>query len=184
MYSSIKLLRIKNCGRHVVVCPGLILRGSKYIELGDLCYFGPRCRIEAYDEYKGVHYEPKIEIGRDVRVNSTCHIGAINKIVIGEQCLLGSNVMIHDHSHGRNTFDESSIHPSERNLYSKGAIIIGKRCWLCENVVVLANVTIGDCCVIGANSVVTKDIPSYSVAVGNPAKVVRQIKKYSENDDR
>mgnify|MGYP002627281243 CR=1 FL=1 len=102
-------------------------------------------------------------------------IGAINKIVIGDECLLGSHVMIIDHSHGKNEFEEMKIHPSSRDLFSKGEIVIGEKCWLCENVVILPGVHIGECCVIAANSVVTKDIPAYSVAAGNPARVVKSI---------
>ena len=55
-----------------------------------------------------------------------------------------------------------------------GPIIIGEGCWIGQNVIVLPNVNIGDKCVIGANSVVTNDIPSYSIAVGMPAKVIKR----------
>ena len=111
-----------------------------------------------------------------MKINSTCHIGSINSVVIGNYCLFGSHVLIIDHSHGNSAESEINLHPSNRNLYSKGPISIGDRCWLAENVVVLPNVNIGEGCIIGANSVVTHDIPAFSVAVGNPAKVVKIIK--------
>lgn len=162
-------------GRGVVCAFGATIMNPRYMEIGDMCYFGPGCRIEAWDRYRNRRFSPHIVIGRDVRVNSTCHIGAIRRVEIGDECLLGSHVMIIDHAHGRGTPEELLIHPSERDLYSKGEIVIGKRCWICENAVILPGVHIGDGCVIGAGAVVTKDIPAHSVAAGNPAKVVRRI---------
>ena len=160
-------------GNDVTVMPKLRVRNPKYIVVGDSCYFGRNCRIEAWDKYLDDDFTPKIIFGKDVRINSTCHIGCINKIEIGDQTLLGSHVMIIDHSHGRNNADELALHPSERRLYSKGEVRIGKRCWICENAVILPGVHIGDETTIAANAVVTKDIPSRCVAAGNPAKVVK-----------
>lgn len=175
IYTKLKTNGIKKIGNKVIVVPPLTLLGKDKITIGNSCYFGPGCRIEAWKKYNEKSYDPIIEIGEDVRINSTCHIGAINKVIIGKQTLLGSHVMIVDHSHGNNSIEEMSIHPSERDLYSKGPIIIGERCWICENVTILPNVTIGDECVIGANSVVTKDLPNRCVIAGNPAKIVRRI---------
>ena len=174
LYADIKLNKARK-GKRVVACRKLNVRNPEYFAIGDYCYFGSDCRIEAWNKYNDRNYNPEIIIGRDVRINSTCHIGAINKIVIGDECLLGSHVMIIDHSHGKNEFEEMKIHPSSRDLFSKGEIVIGEKCWLCENVVILPGVHIGECCVIAANSVVTKDIPAYSVAAGNPARVVKSI---------
>ena len=179
IYAKFKFRDSKK-GTHVIACRKLNILNSKYITIGNNCYFGPDCRIEAWDQYNNDVFSPQIIFGEDVRINSTCHIGAINKIVIGDQCLFGSHVMIIDHSHGRNTIEELELHPSNRNLYSKGEIIIGKRCWICENAVILPNVHIGDGCIIGANSVVTKNIPANSVVGGNPARVLKTISKNPE----
>lgn len=162
-------------GSDCIFQDGLIMKGQEYIEIGSNCYFGRECRIEAWDSYNNLKFSPKIIIGDRVKINSTCHIGSINMIMIGNDCLFGSHVLLIDHSHGRNSKDEIDMHPSDRDLYSKGAIIIDEKCWVAENVVILPNVHIGKCSVIGANSVVTKDIPAYSVAVGNPARIVKQI---------
>lgn len=167
--------KFKNFGQGSLFSGDLNILNGKYITIGDKCYIGPESRIEAWDKYNNIKFNPEIIIGNDVRINSRCHIGAINKIIVGNQCLIGSNVMIIDHSHGRNTPKELDLHPGDRDLYSKGPIIIGEKTWLCENVVVLPNVKIGKCCVIGANAVVTKNIPDYSIAVGNPAKIVKKI---------
>ena len=147
----------------------------QYISIGSNVQIGPRCRIEAWNHYNEMNFDPSIILGEDVRIHSSCHIGSINSVVIGDNCLLGSNVLIIDHAHGANKPEEMNIHPSERNLYSKGSVVIGRNCWICENAVILPGVTVGNYCVIGANSVVTKDVPSYSVAVGNPAIVKKNI---------
>ena len=179
IYAKWKYRRAQT-GKKITASLKLSLRNPQYFSIGDYCYFGPNCRIEAWDYYKDKHYTPQILIGKDVRINSTCHIGAINKIRIGNSCLLGSHVMIIDHSHGKSTWEDIEKHPSERDLYSKGEVVIGDRCWLGENVCILPGVHIGVGCIIGANAVVTKDIPDYSVAAGNPAKVVKTIQNEKE----
>jgi acetyltransferase-like isoleucine patch superfamily enzyme len=65
--------------------------------------------------------------------------------------------------------------PTERKVISKGAVIIGENVWIGDKVTILPGVEIGNGVVIGANSVVTKDIPSYCVVGGNPAKVIKQL---------
>ena len=169
-------LRGAQLGNNVCAQTKLKVINPKYMKIGNDCYFGSDCRLEAWDRYLNDHFTPELVLGDDVRINSTCHIGCINKVVIGAQTLLGSHVVIIDHAHGRNTFDELNLHPSERNLFSKGEIIIGERCWLCENAVILPGVHIGDGAIIAANAVVTKDVPERCVVAGNPAKVVKEIK--------
>lgn len=162
-------------GKGVRAEPKLYVRTPKCIQIGDNCFFGHDCRIEAWNKYLDDTFTPSIEIGNEVKINSTCHIGCINKVVIGAQTLLGSHVLIIDHSHGRNSLNELSMHPSDRKLFSKGEIIIGKRCWICENAVILPGVHVGDETTIAANAVVTKDVPARCVVAGNPAKIVKQL---------
>ena len=170
------LSKVGSVGENVQVDLPIYFRTPQVIEIGSGCYFGPGCRIEAWDNYNGVLYKPKIYIGNNVKINSTCHIGAINKITICDNVLLGSHVMIIDHAHGESTILNANIHPSERVLYSKGEIFIGEYCWIAENVVILPNVNVGKGTIVGANSVVTKDLPEYCVAAGNPARVVKYLK--------
>ena len=94
-------------------------------------------------------------------------------IFIGNNVLIGSDVLIIDNDHVVNPESETM---NNFCPYKFGTIKIGNNTWIAEKAVILRNVTIGDYCIIGAGSVVTKDIPSYSIAVGNPAKV---IKKYN-----
>ena len=173
-------LRLKYFGKSVTIVPKINIFNPQYISIGNYCYFGPDCRVEAWDFYEGESFHPEITFGKNVRINSSCHIGAINRVEIGDDCLLGSHVMIIDHSHGKNEWDEVNIHPSKRKLYSKGSVIIGSRCWIGENVTILPGVHIGTSAVVGANSVVTRNIPDYCVAVGNPAKVVKIIQSLND----
>lgn len=78
-------------------------------------------------------------------------------------------------SHGKSERSVLDMNPNLRPIESKGSVVIGNNVWLGDNVIVLPGVTIGDGVIVGANSVVTKNIPSYSVAVGNPAKVVKSF---------
>lgn len=148
--------------------------GHKYIKYGSL-YSGPLLKLECFDNYRGQKFCPTIVFGKNVMLNSRCHIGVINKIVIGDNVLVGCNVLITDHSHGLNNIEDIDIPPADRLLYSKGPVIIEDNVWICENSVILSGVTIGRNSIIGANSVVTKSIPPYCIAAGNPAKVIRHI---------
>lgn len=163
-------------GKNAFIAEGYKLKGTEYIQIGDDFYAGPNCRIEAWDSYEGDSFQPQIVFGNGVKINSQCHIGCINKIIIGDNCLFGSHVFVTDHSHGDSNSDDIYLHPVERPLFSKGAVVIENDCWLCESCVILPNVYIGHNSIIGANAVVTSDIPPYSVVVGNPARVVRTLK--------
>lgn len=129
--------------------------------------------IECIDHYRDKKYSPYLEIGCNVSLGDYSHIGCLNKIVIGDNTLIGARCLIEDHNHGdfRKGVDDEI--KSEKVLYSKGPIIIGKNVWIGENVCILANVHIGDNAVIGAGSVVTHNIEANSIYAGNPARKIR-----------
>jgi acetyltransferase-like isoleucine patch superfamily enzyme len=88
----------------------------------------------------------------------------------------GPGVLISDNSHGYiRDRDELELHPNDRLLYSKGPVIIGNNIWIGETSAILPGDTVGDGAIIGANSVATKDIPSYSFAVWYPAKIIKSL---------
>jgi len=118
----------------------------------------------------------RIEIGDGAMLSDWVHIGAIGRVSIGRDVLIGSKVIVIDHSHGqlgREHDRERHLAPARRPLSSKGGIRIGDNVWLGDNVVVLSGATIGDGCVVGANSVVRGDLPAGTVCAGNPAHVLR-----------
>lgn len=146
--------------------------GHEYIKIGKNFVADAGFRIECWDEYRNKRFSPIICIGDNVSFNYRCHIGAINRITIGNNVLVGSQVLITDHSHG-NWEKEFDIPPKERELYSKGEVVIEDNVWIGEGVCILPNVRIGKNSVIGANSVVLNDVPANCVAAGNPAKVIK-----------
>jgi acetyltransferase-like isoleucine patch superfamily enzyme len=153
----------------------MYLHGGKYISIGENFNCGLRLRLEAFDEHLGFFFTPRITIGKNVSINHDCHIGAINEIIIEDGVLIASKVFITDHYHGEITAEGIFLPPSERKLFCKGSIKIEKNVWVGEGVVILPNVTIGQNTIIGANSVVTKDIPKNSVVGGNPARIIRTL---------
>ena len=128
-------------------------------------------QLEAWGE------NSKIAIGNNCLIRANTHITAYTSITIGDDFLSGTNILISDNSHGDSTMNDMAISPRQRPIKSKGEIIIGKKVWLGNNVSILSSVIIGDGAIIGANSVVTRDIPPYSVAVGCPAKIVKYNKE-------
>lgn len=152
------------------------IRGKKYIRVGEGFTTGFNCRIDAYSKNE----EVVIKIGDNVQINDYVHIGAIEKIDIGDNVLIASKVFIADHNHGKYSGDSQDTPfsiPKDRPLYSE-KVTIEKNVWIGEFVSVLPGVTIGEGSIVGTMSVVNKDIPPYSIAVGSPARV---IKKYNFN---
>jgi acetyltransferase-like isoleucine patch superfamily enzyme len=98
------------------------------------------------------------------------HVTAVDNVHIGNHVLTANNVYISDNLHGYEDISRPIMHQPVR---LKGRVEIGDGCWLGENVAVIG-ARIGKNCVIGANAVVTRDIPDYSVAVGIPARVIKQ----------
>ncbi len=152
------------------------LRGCKYISLGDNFHACRGCRIQAWDEYEGIRYTPRLTIGDGVSINMNVDISCINKILIGNGVQLASNILIVDHFHGKIDSSETDVPPTKRTLYSKGPVIIEDNVWVGSNVAIMPGVTIGESAVIGANTVVTHDIPAGAVCVGNgAAKVIKEL---------
>lgn len=149
--------------------------GHEYIQVGEGFNSRAGLRMECLDAKLYIEHSPLLSIGNGVSINFRCHIGAINKIVIGDNVLIGSNVLITDHSHGRSDESDICITPGDRPLYSKGPVTIEKNVWIGENVCILSGVTIGRNSIIGANTVVTKDVPAYCIVAGNPMRIIRQI---------
>lgn len=167
----------KSCGTGLSVSPSLVYIGLNNVSVGKNFRSGERLKLRTFDSWGTLKYTPQIIIGDNVNIETDCHISAINKVSIGNNVLMASFVYISDHSHGNvNDMDGVVEHPLERPLYSKGPIIIEDDVWLGEKVSVMPGIHIGRGAIIGANSVVTKDIPAYAVAVGAPAKVIKMLR--------
>ena len=118
---------------------------------------------------------PELTIGYNCNFGAFNHITCTNRVIIGNGVLTGKWITITDNSHGTTEIDSLYVTPIKRPIYSKGPVIIGNNVWIGDKVTVLPGVTIGEGAVIAANAVVTKDVPAYSVAAGNPAKIIKQM---------
>jgi lipopolysaccharide O-acetyltransferase len=115
--------------------------------------------------------------GRNVEINDFVHISAGEKIIIGDDVLIASKVFISDINHGNykgKNQDSPTSKPNSRSL-STTPINIQDKVWIGEGVCIMPGVTIGEGSIIGALSVVTKDIPKYTIAVGSPAKPIKKF---------
>jgi maltose O-acetyltransferase len=121
--------------------------------------------VKSYGRFTVVN-APNLIVGDNSVINEGVHINCRDKVKIGDNVHISSNVQIHT---GKLIID---VFP---RVHNKEPITIGNDVWLASNVVVLAGVTIGEKSIIAAGSVVTKDIPANSLAMGIPAKVVKVI---------
>lgn len=115
-------------------------------------------------------YGYNIHSGEQVYFNVNCVVLDTMKVTIGSNVFFGPNVHIYTATHPINAIERRTVE------FSK-PVFIGDDCWIGGNSVILPGVTIGNGCTIGAGTVVTKNIPDDSLAVGNPAKVIRKLTK-------
>ncbi len=132
-----------------------------FAEVGENCYIEP----PLHSNFGGRH----LHLGKNIYFNFNVTLVDDTHIYIGDYTMLGPNVVI-----------ATAGHPILPELRQQGyqynaAVHIGRNCWLGAGVIIVPGITIGDNVVIGAGSIVTKDIPDNSVAVGNPCKVVREV---------
>lgn len=132
-----------------------------FAEIGENCYVEP----PLHSNFGGRH----VHFGKNVYANFNLTLVDDTHIYVGDYTMFGPNVTIATAGH--------PICPElrEKGLQYNMPVHIGKNCWIGSNAVILPGITIGDNVVIGAGSVVTKNIPSNVVAVGNPCKVLREV---------
>jgi len=174
-YKKIMLFECKNCGENPRVFSPISLKGLKYFTIGDNFKLDYHSIFEAWDWHNNISYKPNILIGNNVSIGKRCHLGCINTIIIEDNVLIGSDVMIMDHNHGKSDYSDISIPPNKRCLSSKGSIHICKNVWIGEKACILPGVTIGENAIVGANTVITHDVPDNCVVCGIPAKVIRTM---------
>lgn len=163
------------------------LNCPQYIQIGPGTGFGDLLYLTAWDSFHCIDdgkecvqsFTPSLIIGRDCHFGAFNHITCINRMQIGDRLLTGKWVTITDNGHGDTEKETLKKDPIRRPLFSKGPVVIGNNVWIGDKATILPNVTIGDGAVIAANSVVTKNVPAYSVVGGNPAKII----KLSAEDD-
>jgi len=159
-----------NCART------LQLREFEYIHPSGDLFIGENSRLLCWSVYYSAQppqqLYPDLRIGKNFHATRNLTIQCAGNITIGDDVLVASDVFIINYNHGLSPLTASYL----ENKLDVSEVVIGNGVWLGNNVVVLPGVHIGEKAIIGAGSVVTKDVPPYSIAVGNPAKV---IKKYN-----
>jgi acetyltransferase-like isoleucine patch superfamily enzyme len=171
---------------YALICTRLFYRGARLIRRPFYCRgrsrlqfdkgftTGHHCRFDLLGDKSDT--AKKLIIGKNCKIGDNVHIVANEKVSIGENCLMASKIFISDTSHG--CYSDDMIHsspdvpPDDRPLFTK-PVRIGNNVWVGENVCILSGVQIGDGCIIGANSVVTGDVPVNCIVVGSPAKVIK-----------
>lgn len=132
--------------------------------IGSNVYIGKNARV-------GIGGCAILRIKNETWINENLEISCNSSIEIGESVLIGRNVFIGDNIHRYEEIDKPIL---KQSLSNGGRTVIEDDCWIGTGVCILSDVTIGKHSVIGANSVVTKNIPPYTVAVGIPAKVIKE----------
>ncbi len=146
-----------------VQCDGLVRAlGTKAIRIGKRCRIGVGTEFETF---RNGH----VHLGDDIRINRGCTLVSYAAISIGKLTIIGEYVSIRDANHGM-----AMDTPMKFQEHEAAPISIGSDVWIGRGSCILPGVTIGDGVVIGANSVVTTDIPAYSIAAGTPARVIRK----------
>lgn len=156
---------------------------SRCIHIGDDVHIGPNSLLVAQTHYPSEvmrhpldrrppqRFDPKIVIGDRVTATGNLTLAAMHLITIEDDVMFAGNVLVSDGLHGFAHADEPYKY---QPMWRIAAVTIKRGCWLGQNVVVMPGVTIGEFAIVGANSVVTHDIPPRSIAVGCPARVVKR----------
>jgi acetyltransferase-like isoleucine patch superfamily enzyme len=148
------------------------INNPKLIHVGARTHIRHSSIINAISEYAGAKYNPIICFGDDMYIGRHCQFHAIDSIKIGRGTVLSDFVYMSDNSHG---FIPSRGQIMEQSLSSKGPINIGNNCFIGIGTTILANISLGDWCVVGARSLVTTSFPAYCMVAGNPARIIKKF---------
>lgn len=178
-------------GKQVVFGRGLTIRHPHKIRIGDGVIIDDYCLVDAKGRTNnGIVIGDNVFVGRgsilcckdgDIEIESgvnisfNCELFSSRRLVVGQGCMIAAYCYLM--SGGSYDYQSQAIGFAQQDGYAKGPTLIGEGCWLGAKVVVLDGVSVGERAVLGAGAVVTKNIPSHTVAVGVPAKVVEALAK-------
>ncbi len=171
-YVQIKCKSMLNIGYCVSIQDEVVINAlsKEGIFLGNNVSIGQRSMIKASGSLAALG--KGFFMGHDSTMGNDCFVGAAGGIRIGNYVVIGQNVRFHSENH---EFHDRNKMICEQGVTNKG-ILIGDDCWIGAGAVILDGVHIGKGCVIGANTLVNKNIPEYSIAVGNPVRVIGKRK--------
>ena len=158
-----------------------VLRSAQHVKRAKSVSIGSRVLVEDQFIFADLCPEfgdqPKIVIGDDCTLMYRFQVNAAQRVVIGSHVLVASNVLITDVDH---VLEPGGTPITRSQKFVAAPVAIGDNCWLGQNVVVLKGVTIGHDSIVGANSVVTRDVAPCSVVAGNPARVIKTLSPATE----
>jgi acetyltransferase-like isoleucine patch superfamily enzyme len=161
--------------------PSRIINAA-HITMGDNVSLGPGCMINAIRRYPGRfltelpentevrEYVPSIVVGDRVSATGHLSVSAVQSVTIGDDVIFAANVFVSDHAHGR---ERPDVPYKYQPLTDISPVHIGKGCWIGQSAIIMPGVTVGDFAIVGANSVVNRDVPPRSIVAGAPAKIVK-----------
>lgn len=152
-------------GKGIYVGRRATIRGLNHIDFGKNVRIGNDIRIQMYRK------DATLYLGENVYMGNRNSFLLGGNITIGDDTLLASDILVSSENHGNNPKDSLSY--GKQELICKD-VVVGRGCWIGEKAILLPGVSIGDKSIIGAGSVVTKDVPAYCIAVGNPARVIKR----------
>jgi lipopolysaccharide O-acetyltransferase len=156
-------------GRRSVLQTPIRIGGERRIVIGDDVFVGGGSWLQVVGEEDG---PPALLIGDGTSIAGGCVLSAAVSVRLGRQILIARNVYISDHIHAYRNTDLAIL---DQGIERLEPVEIADGAWLGQNVVVCPGVRIGRGAVVGANAVVTRDVPDYSLAVGAPARVIREF---------
>lgn len=155
-------------------CQVRIHGNNNKILIGGGTHIGHGCSLWIDGDNIEINIGNNVTMSRDVQL---CAQESGRRITVGEDCMFSNNIIVRT-SDSHPIFDKES---DERENYSRDAFI-GKHVWIAPNSKIFKGVSIGEGAVIGSDTLVTKDVPAYSLAVGHPAKIVRSGIKWTRDD--
>lgn len=177
---------MSRAGHSIVLKRGLKINHPERVSIGNNVFIGDYCWISflTINSEKGgedVALSPTFAVGDNCYIGRFATFACMNNIHIGNDVMIADRVFIGDCYHG---YARRDLPIKDQYMFSPGPVSIGDGSWLGINVSVMPNVKIGKGCVIGANSVVTRDVPDYHVAAGVPARLIKTIEGRDEDEQQ
>lgn len=168
IYSFVHTNEFASIGKKSYFLKPLFLSGTEHIEMGEDVGVWHNARVEVLDRWNQQMFTPKLEIGSHVKIGQNFHLTCAQSVVIEKNVLCTARVTITYIIH---VMDDISLPLLEQDLITK-PVRICEGTFIGVNAVIMPGVTIGKHAVVGANAVVTKDVPDYATVAGSPAKII------------
>ena len=173
--TQLKKRSFKSFGKNTLLGSNSKIIKPKFMSIGNNSSICNGVELSCSEAVPSIGKLPEMSIGDNVSIGEYSHVTCTNTLIIGNGVLTGKRVLITDNAHGASTRETLDQLPMSREIVSKGTVIIEDNVWIGEMACIMPGVKIGKGAIIGANAVVTKDVPAYAVVGGNPAKIIKQL---------